>query len=37
VIQLAAVVVAHAPTRPDTHYKVNLLLNDLVSALLTFS
>jgi hypothetical protein len=28
VIELAAVVVAHARTRPDHHRKVNLLLND---------
>src|SRR5215211_3752868 len=36
VIQFAAVVVAHARTRPDHHHKVNLLMNGLVSALLGF-
>jgi hypothetical protein len=30
VIQLAAIVVAHAPTRPDRHHKVKLLMNGLV-------
>jgi hypothetical protein len=32
VIQLAAVVIAHARTRPDHHHKVNLLVNGLVVA-----
>jgi hypothetical protein len=32
VIQFAAVVVAHARTRPDPGHKVNLLVNGLVSA-----
>jgi hypothetical protein len=31
VIQLAAIVVAHARTRPDSDYKVNLLVNGLVA------
>src|SRR4029453_3047054 len=31
VIQLAAVVIAHARTRPDPHHKVNLLVNGLVT------
>jgi hypothetical protein len=30
VIQLAAVVIAHARTRPDHYHKVNLLVNGLV-------
>jgi len=30
VIQLAAVVIAHARTRPDPYHKVNLLMNRLV-------
>jgi hypothetical protein len=34
VIQLAAVIVAHARTRPDPHHKVNLLVNGLGSAVL---
>ena len=37
VVELAAVVVAHARTRPDHDHKVNLLMNGLVSALLAFS
>jgi hypothetical protein len=32
VVKLAAVVVAHARTRPDHHHEVNLLMNGLVSA-----
>jgi DDE superfamily endonuclease len=32
VIQLAAVVLAHARTRPDPDHKVNLLVNGLVTA-----
>ena len=31
VVELAAVVIAHAPTRPDPNRKVNLLVNGLVS------
>jgi hypothetical protein len=31
VIQLAAVVVAHARTQPDHHRKIKLLMNGLVS------
>jgi hypothetical protein len=31
VIQLTAVIVAHARTRPDPDHKVNLLVNGLVS------
>jgi hypothetical protein len=31
VIELAAVVLAHARTRPDHHHKVNLLVNGLVT------
>jgi hypothetical protein len=30
VVELAAVVVAHARTQPDHHNKVNLLMNGLV-------
>jgi hypothetical protein len=33
VIQFAAVVVTHAPTRPDPYRKVNLLVNGLVTQL----
>jgi hypothetical protein len=33
VIQLAAVVLAHARTRPDPNHKVNLLVNGLVRVL----
>jgi hypothetical protein len=37
VVQLAAVVIAHARTRPDHYHKVNLLVNGLVTVLLAFS
>jgi hypothetical protein len=32
VVELAAVVLAHAPTRPDPYPKVNLLVNGSVTA-----
>jgi hypothetical protein len=35
VIQLAAVVIAHARTRPDHYHKVNLLVNGLVTSACT--
>jgi hypothetical protein len=37
VIQLAAVIIAHARTRPEPDHNVNLLVNGLVSGLLAFS
>jgi hypothetical protein len=35
VVEFAAVVIAHARTRPDHHHKVNLLVNGLVTSPLT--